>query len=98
MEGLLEKTHPTPSKEEMDYDIARVNAWCARRYPSRGRTRQIASAEIQHVVDMLMEDMGLNVWRKRGWIRDAVVPYTNQDYKGIVREVLQRSKMEQKAT
>jgi hypothetical protein len=49
------------SKEELDYEIAKVNAWMARRYLSRGRTRQIASAEIQDVTDILMRDMGLSL-------------------------------------
>jgi hypothetical protein len=39
------------SKEEMDYEIARVNVWIARRYLFRGRTRQIASEETQDVTD-----------------------------------------------
>jgi dimethylaniline monooxygenase (N-oxide forming) len=56
MEGLLDISK---SKEELDYEIAKVNMWMARRYLSRGRTRQIASAEIQDVTDILMRDMGL---------------------------------------
>jgi dimethylaniline monooxygenase (N-oxide forming) len=47
MEGLLDL--PT-SKAEMDYDIAKVNAWSARRYLSRGRTRQVASVEFKRFV------------------------------------------------
>jgi hypothetical protein len=90
MEDLLGKTHPLPSKEDMDYEIARVNAWCARRYLVRGDTRSIASAEIQHVVDLLMKDLGLGAHRK-GWLMDAIVPYRAQDYKGIVEDVLRGS-------
>ena len=90
MEGLLEKMRPLPSKVEMDYEIAKVYAWSTRRYLSRGRQRQVASAEIQDVIDMWMRDMGLRVHRKRGLlgIRDTFVPYRSSDYRGIVADLL----------
>jgi dimethylaniline monooxygenase (N-oxide forming) len=88
MEGLLDVPK---SKDEMDYDIAKVNAWCERRYLSRGRTRQIASAEIQDVTDVLMADMGLRVYRKGNWLSEIFVPGRSQDYKGIVQEMLART-------
>jgi dimethylaniline monooxygenase (N-oxide forming) len=89
MEGLLDVPL---AKDQMDYEITKVNAWCARRYLSRGRTRQIASAEIQDVVDMLMVDMGLKVKRKWNPIADIFVPYRSQDYKGVVQEMVKKSR------
>jgi dimethylaniline monooxygenase (N-oxide forming) len=78
------------SKEEMDYDIAKVNAFCQRRYLSRGRTRQIASAEIQEVTDLLMKDMGLKVYRKNNWLKEIFAPSRSQDYKGVVEELVRK--------
>lgn len=94
MEGLLEQIKPLPDKAEMDYEIAKVNAWSARRYLSRGRQRQVASGEIQDVCDMWMKDLGLKVHRKAGLlgIRDTLVPYRSQDYQGIVGEVMEKTK------
>jgi dimethylaniline monooxygenase (N-oxide forming) len=94
MEGLLERIKPLPDKAEMDYEIAKVNAWSARRYLSRGRQRQVASGEIQDVCDMWMRDLGLEVYRKGGLlgIRDTFVPYRSQDYKGIVADVMKNTK------
>ena len=88
MEGLLD----LPKKPEMDCDIAKVNAWCAHRYLSRGRTRQVASAEIQEVCDLLMEDMGLRAKRRSNWCSDTFLPYSAQDYKGIVQDMLAKSR------
>lgn len=85
MEGLLKLTK---SKEEMDYDIARVNSWSEHRYLSRGRQRQVASAEIQDITDTCMRDMGLKVHRKGNFLFEQFVPVRAQDYKGIVQEVL----------
>jgi dimethylaniline monooxygenase (N-oxide forming) len=90
MEGLLEKIHTLPGKPEMDYEIAKVNAWCSRRYLSRGATRQIASVEVQQVVDLLMRDMGLEAHRKGNWVTDTFTPYRSQDYKGIVKELVEK--------
>lgn len=85
LEGLLELPK---SKEQMDYDIAKVNAWSRRRYLSRGRTRQIASAEIQDVVDMLMQDMGLKVHRSGNVIKEIFTPIRPHWYRGIIQELL----------
>ncbi len=92
MEGLLDIPK---SKTAMDYDIAKVNAWCARRYLSRGRTRQIASAEIQDVTDVLMKDMGLRVYRKSNLLSETFAPSRAQDYKGIVSEMLAKHRLRQ---
>jgi dimethylaniline monooxygenase (N-oxide forming) len=89
MEGLRDIPK---SKDEMDYDIARVNAWSERRYLSRGRQRQVASVEIQDVTDALMRDMGLKVYRKGNFLSNTFVPTRSQDYKGIVQEVLDQQK------
>ncbi|KAH8821299.1 hypothetical protein F5884DRAFT_816850 [Xylogone sp. PMI_703] len=95
MEDLLPEKAIPKTKAEIDHEIAKVNAWCERRYLGRGRSRQIASAEVQHVTDVLMEDLGLEVYRKGGLkIRDALVPYCAQDYKGIVQELLRKRKRE----
>lgn len=91
MEGMLDIPKP---KEKMDYEIARINAWCERRYLARGQTRQIASAEIQDVTDVLMRDMGLKVYRKSNIFSEIFLPGFAQDYKGIVQDMLEKSKEE----
>jgi hypothetical protein len=39
MEGLLESIKPLPRTGDMEYDIARVNAWCARSHINLGIIR-----------------------------------------------------------
>ncbi|KAE8443031.1 hypothetical protein EG329_002425 [Mollisiaceae sp. DMI_Dod_QoI] len=95
MEGLLDVSK---TKEEMNYDIAKVNAWSERRYLSRGRTRQIASVEIQDITDILMRDMGLKVYRKSNFLSQTFVPVRAQDYKGIVQEFLAKARPRETAT
>lgn len=89
MEGLL---NVSMSREAMDYDIAKVNAWCERRYLSRGRTRQIASAEIQDITDIMMADMGLKVHRKSNFLSEIFAPIAAQDYRGIIQELLLKAR------
>ncbi|KAK6444159.1 hypothetical protein FP744_10000407 [Trichoderma asperellum] len=78
------------SKEAIDYEIAKVNAWSLRKNltlePNPG-------SGIQHFIDLLMKDMGLKAKRKGGLgVRDTFSPYRSQDYLGIVDEIVQKSK------
>ncbi|EHK27464.1 uncharacterized protein TRIVIDRAFT_124753, partial [Trichoderma virens Gv29-8] len=89
LENIIELGVPK-TKEEIDYEIAKVNAFTLRKNLSQEPT---AGSGIQHFVDLLMKDMGLKAKRKGGLgIKDTFVPYRSQDYLGIVDEVLQRSK------
>lgn len=93
MEGLLEKMHTIPQKPEMDYEIARFNAWCSRRYLSRGDTKPLIAAESQDIIDLWMKDLGLQVHR-RSLLPDVFLSYRSQDYQGIVQELLAKTKFQ----
>lgn len=94
LEDLVDLGVPA-DRAQLDYEVARVNAWSERRYLGRGHGRPVAGGEIQLVVDLLMMDLGLRVKRKGGLgIMDTFVPYRSQDYLGIVDEVLERSRRE----
>jgi dimethylaniline monooxygenase (N-oxide forming) len=78
------------SKEDVDFEIAKVNAWSLRKNLTLEPT---PGSGIQHFIDLLMKDMGLKAKRKgRLGVRDTFVPYRSKDYLGIVDEILQRSK------
>ncbi|KAL6822398.1 hypothetical protein V8C40DRAFT_275764 [Trichoderma camerunense] len=78
------------NKEDIDYEIAKVNAFSFRKNLSQEPS---AGSGIQHFIDLLMKDMGLKPKRKGGLgIKDTFVPYRSQDYLGIVDEILRRSK------
>ena len=80
----------------MEFDVAKVNAWMARRYGSRGRRDPEIILEIQTYFDTLMEDLGLRVERKqRGWLgllAEWLLPYRASDYDGVVEEFLSNVK------
>jgi dimethylaniline monooxygenase (N-oxide forming) len=91
LEGLL--PCKLPSEEDMEREVARVNCWMARRYGAPGARDPAIVLEVQGFFDVLMQDFGLEVKRKRGWLkglREWVVPYTSGDYKGVVDEFLER--------
>jgi dimethylaniline monooxygenase (N-oxide forming) len=88
-------------KLAMDKDIATNNAFMARRYPV-GERAPSAAIEIHSVVDRLMKDLSLEYQRKKvylpagflglgGWYREYFEPYLSEDYKGIVKEFLDKS-------
>ncbi|RFU79735.1 fad nadp-binding domain-containing [Trichoderma arundinaceum] len=90
LENLVDLRIPK-SKEDIDYEIAKVNAWSLRKNLSQDPN---ASSGIQHLIDLLMKDMGLKAKRKEGLgVKDMLVPYRSQDYLGIVDEILQRPKV-----
>jgi hypothetical protein len=89
LENLIDLNIPK-SKEDIDYEIAKVNAWSLRKNLTLDPS---AGSGIQHFIDLLMKDMGLKTKRKgRLGVRDVFVPYRSQDYLGIVDEILQRPK------
>ncbi|KAM0457790.1 hypothetical protein ACHAPV_006335 [Trichoderma viride] len=89
LDNLVDLNIPN-SKEDMDYEIAKVNAWSLRKNLT---LEPRPGSGIQHFIDLLMKDMGLKAKRKgRLGVRDTFVPYKSQDYLGIVDEVLQKSK------
>jgi dimethylaniline monooxygenase (N-oxide forming) len=94
MEGMLPKTLPTEA--HMEADMAKVNAWMARRYGGRGRRDPEIILEIQTFLDQLMGDLGLVVHRKNqgffGPLAEWVVPYEPSDYRGMIEEFLARAK------
>ncbi|KAL7928619.1 hypothetical protein V8C35DRAFT_228893 [Trichoderma chlorosporum] len=90
LENLVDLGVPE-SKEDIDYEIAKVNAFGLRKNLSQEPT---AGAGIQHFIDLMMKDMGLKTKRKSGLgVKDTFIPYRSQDYLGIVDEILQRRKM-----
>jgi dimethylaniline monooxygenase (N-oxide forming) len=90
MEDILPKS--LPAEAQMEVDVARVNAWMARRYGARGRRDPEIVLEIQTFFDQLMQDLGLRVHRKNkgffGPLVEWVVPYEGSDYKGMIDEFL----------
>ncbi|TFB05122.1 Senecionine N-oxygenase [Trichoderma ghanense] len=89
LENLVDLGIPK-SKEDIDYEIAKVNAYSLRKNLSQEPS---AGSGIQHFIDLMMKDMGLRTKRKGGLgVKDVFVPCRSQDYLGIVDEVLQRSK------
>lgn len=92
MEDMLPKT--LPNEADMEADVAKVNAWMARRYGARGRRDPEIVIEIQTFLDRLMEDLGLKVYRKKqglfGPLVEWVVPYEPSDYRGIIEEFVAR--------
>lgn len=87
LEDLVDLGIPK-SKQDIDYEIAKVSAYSLRKNLSQEPS---AGSGIQHFIDLLMRDMGLRVKRKGGvGVKDLFVPYRSQDYLGIVDEILQQ--------
>ena len=98
MEDIFPNSLPT--KAQMEKDVAKVNAWMARRHGPRGRRNPEIILEIQTFFDVLMEDLGLRVKRKQkslfGPLAEWLIPYQASDYNGVVEEFLSKARHDTK--
>lgn len=79
---------PLDVKEQ---DIATWIAWCRRRYLSNGGLGNVASFDGVPYVDTLLEEMGLNAHRQKGWLRDFFAPVLPADLGKAWAEYLYKS-------
>lgn len=91
MEGIYPKSS-LPTEAHMEKEVAKVNAWMARRHGRKGLQGPEIALEIQTYFDALMKDMGLEINRKRrgffGILKEWLLPYQASDYSGIIEEYL----------
>ena len=104
MEGLLT---PRPTSlgsdadrekvvEELEKEVALVNAFLRHRYLSSPKRPPSFILEAQTLFDTLIRDLGLEVdrrrgkWRSWGALREYLTPYECSDYAGVVEEMIAR--------
>ncbi|KAF2028176.1 hypothetical protein EK21DRAFT_14828, partial [Setomelanomma holmii] len=55
----LDGTITLPPQAEMEKDVARVNAWMKRRYPTKGWSSNFLFFDVVGYTDRLLEDLGM---------------------------------------
>lgn len=78
-----------PPKEEMRKEIARVNSYIRRRYPTQGALGNYLLYDVMGYVDRLFSDVSLTSHRK-GWWSDLVYPVVVKDLVGTTKEYLEK--------
>ena len=71
-----------PSLEQAQREVAYMNAFSRRRYPSHGAAGDYLFFELIWYTDKLLEDVGLKSHRK-GWWADWVEPCLATDFKNV---------------
>lgn len=98
LENLMPR--PLPSLENMETDIALVNAWSQARYGSRAVDEQLNFNERAYF-DALCQDLGIDPKRKTGSKRlfrldrtfqEYFTPYRPKDWSGLVEEFLRNAR------
>jgi len=74
-----------PSLEQAQRDVAYMNAFSRRRYPSHGAAGDFLFFELIWYTDKLLGELGLKSHRK-GWWADWVEPCLATDFKGVKDE------------
>ena len=83
--ALLDGTLDLPSYEDMQGEIAYVNAWCRRRYPANGGLGNYMHYDVIAYTDALLAELGLSSHRKT-WLKDFFSPCLANDLRGLIEE------------
>ena len=83
--ALLDGTLDLPSYEDMQGEIAYVNAWCRRRYPANGGLGNYMHYDVIAYTDALLAELGLTSHRKP-WLKDFFSPCLANDLKDLIQE------------
>ena len=79
-----------PTQEQSEKEIAYMNAFSKRRYPSHGATGNYFHMDLIAYTDKLMKDIGLDSHRKGWWWKDLAYPCLASDFKGMKDEYLSK--------
>ena len=72
---------------KLQYETVLFNRWGKWRYPTDwGNKNPNFIFDAVPYLDLLMRDLGLNRYRKGGWLGELTDPYGAQDYKGVNEE------------
>lgn len=88
--AYFDKNIRLPATEEAEKEIAYMNAFSKRRYPSHGATGAYFHFDLVGYTDKLMRDIGLKSHRKGGWWSDLTFPCLASDFKDIKDEYMSK--------
>ena len=86
--AFFDKRMVLPEIEQAEKEIAYMNAFSRRRYPSRGATGAFFHYDLVGYTDKLMRGIGLKSHRKGWWWSDLTSPCLASDFKDIKDEYL----------
>ena len=88
--AYFDKKIELPETEQAEKEIAYMNAFSKRRYPTHGATGAYFHFDLVGYTDKLMRDIGLKSHRKGGWWADLTAPCLASDFKDIKDEYLSK--------
>lgn len=89
--ALLSGNLQLPSESAMRKDVAWVNAFDRRRYPTHGHLGNYLHYDMMGYIDRLLGEVGLESHRK-GWWADLVYPFATEDLAGTKEEFIRKYK------
>ena len=89
--AFFDKRMGLPETEQAEKEIAYMNAFSRRRYPSRGATGAFFHFDLVGYTNKLMRDIGLKSHRKGGWWSDLTSPCLASDFKDVKDEYLSKA-------
>ncbi|KAG8164225.1 hypothetical protein KVR01_006143 [Diaporthe batatas] len=75
-----------PSRDLMETEVAEWNVWCRKRYLAQGRKHAYAIFDFLSYIDTLLEDLGINIVRRRNPLTELFMPVYPRNYRGLIDE------------
>jgi dimethylaniline monooxygenase (N-oxide forming) len=94
--ALFDGSLQLPSGETMRKDVAWVNAFMKRRYPTHGAGGNYLQYDMMGYIDRLLKQVGLTSHLK-GWWTDLTFPMIAEDLNGTTREYIDKYTSERKS-
>jgi hypothetical protein len=84
--AFFDKNVQLPDTEQAEREVAYMNAFSRRRYPSHGAAGTYFHFDLVGYTDRLMSEIGLKSHRKGSWWSDLTYPCLASDFKEIKEE------------
>ena len=94
--ALFDGSLQLPSKDAMRKDVAWVNAFMRRRYPTHGAGGNYLQCDMMGYIDRLLQQVGLTSHLK-GWWSHLVFPMVTKDLSGTTGEYIDKYAAKQKS-
>jgi dimethylaniline monooxygenase (N-oxide forming) len=95
--ALFDGSLQLPSEDAMRKDVAWVNAFMKRRYPTHGAGGNYLQYDMMGYIDRLLQQTGLTSHRK-GWWKNLTFPMVAKELNGTTKEYIEKYKPKSKGS
>ena len=81
-----EPAYADERRVQIEEDVAKMVAWCRRRYLNKGELGSWFYFDVIDYTDLLLAELGLSSHKRRGWLRNLFAPCRAENLRDLVDE------------